>query len=50
MKKHLFPIVFAACALLTACNTPRKLYEAKAYDEVIMDGGGGGAGDGRGRR
>lgn len=36
MKKHLLPLVFSCCALLVACNTTQKLYEAKEYDQVIM--------------
>ena len=37
MKKHLFPFVLVLCILCGACNTTKKLYEAKEYDQVIMN-------------
>lgn len=36
MKKILLPLVLMTVVLTTSCNTTRKLYEAQAYDEVIM--------------
>lgn len=35
--KHLKVSAIVFAALLSACSTPQKLYEAKAYDEVILD-------------
>lgn len=36
MKKILLPIAMMTVILATSCNTTQKLYEAQAYDEVIM--------------
>lgn len=36
MKRFIIPILLLACALATSCNTTKKLYEAKEYDQVIM--------------
>ena len=36
MKKILFPLILTAFVLTTSCNTNKKLYEAKEYDQVIM--------------
>lgn len=36
MKRILLPAILMAVALLTSCNTTKKLYEAQEYDQVIM--------------
>ena len=36
MKKTLFPLILTVFVLATSCNTTKKLYEAKEYDQVIM--------------
>ncbi len=36
MKKTLFPLILTVFVLATSCNTAKKLYEAKEYDQVIM--------------
>ena len=36
MKQLLVSSVLLACLLLASCNTTKKLYEAKEYDQVIM--------------
>ena len=36
MKPLLVPSVLLACLLFCSCNTTKKLYEAKEYDQVIM--------------
>jgi len=36
MKHFIVPIALVAVALATSCNTSKKLYEAKEYDQVIQ--------------
>lgn len=36
MKHYLVPIALLASLLATSCNTTKKLYQAKEYDEVII--------------
>jgi hypothetical protein len=36
MKKLIFPAVLLISAMITSCNTTKKLYEAKEYDQIIM--------------
>ena len=36
MKHSIFPTALLISILITSCNTTKKLYEAKEYDQVIM--------------
>lgn len=36
MKQFILPAVLLISVLITSCNTTKKLYEAKEYDQVIM--------------
>ena len=36
MKKIFLPLILTAVVLATSCNTTKKLYEAKEYDQIIM--------------
>lgn len=36
MKHFILPSALLVCLLLSACNTTKKLYEAKEYDQVIL--------------
>lgn len=36
MKHFILPTALLICVLITSCNTTKKLYEAKEYDQVIM--------------
>ena len=36
MKHYFVPIALLACLLATSCNTTKRLYEAKGYDQIIL--------------
>lgn len=36
MKKLILPAILLIGAMITSCNTTKKLYEAKEYDQIIM--------------
>ena len=36
MKKFILPALLLITAMITSCNTTKKLYEAKEYDQIIM--------------
>ena len=36
MRHFILPSALLACLLFSACNTTKKLYEAKEYDQIIM--------------
>lgn len=36
MKKLTLPAILMISAMITSCNTTKKLYEAKEYDQIIM--------------